>query len=234
MNKKTKIILIFLAIFVIFSAGAVIGYNKVCINPEAQMLRELQQKKNLSEADKEKIKSLPILEIEETKNCAFWNISKKEKKRIIEEKRKGHENYLQEQEKQKQQGLLDPQKLSFPELGIRTIDQALQSSTFRQINAWQGYLDNSLILVAAGSNYTNPLQGMLVVLKGGFGGQQQIYFTPTLTGPIKIIAEKNGILTFKSIAGEYEVYRENIDKREKIKVPGNIIYYFNLRTKMFQ
>ncbi|MEK7510021.1 MAG: S8 family serine peptidase [Patescibacteria group bacterium] len=173
------------------------------------------------------------------KLCEYrTNLSKKEQARIVEEKRKGHEEHLREVEEWKRQGLLEPKKLPPSDLGIKTLDPVLHWSVFRQNNVWQGYLDenslDSLIIVAAGGSYPAPKQGMVVVLEKSFGGPSKTYPTPTATGPVKIVSEMNGVLTLESLAGEFEVYHEDTDMREKVKTLGGSIYHFDIRTRTFQ
>ncbi len=234
MNKKTKIALFSLVALPLLSISAMAMYNQVCIDPEAEVFRGLQKKGILSELEKEKLKGLAVLEREEAKRCSLSFLSGGEKEKIVAEKQRSHEERLREKEEQKQQGLLEPKRLPSSELGIRIIDPALGSLVLRQTNAWQGYLDDTLFLVAAGGSYPNPSQGMVIVLRGGFSGEREIYFTSTATGPVKIIAEKDGILTLESISGKYEVYREDTDSREKVTTPGGAIYRFNVRTRAFE
>lgn len=241
MNKKTKIICISLAALIVLGAGAATAYTAytiACVDPEAQILRDLKAQQGENGPSREKIKGLPILEKLEKEMCARMNLSKKEHARIVEEKRKGHEEHLREVEEWKRQGLLEPKKLPPSDLGIKTLDPVLHWSVFRQTNVWQGYLDknnpDSLIIVAAGGSYPDPMQGMVVVLEKSFGGSSKTYPTPTATGPVKIVSETNGVLTLESLAGEFEVYHEDTDTREKIKTPGGKAYYFNVRTKTFQ
>ncbi|MBI3671539.1 hypothetical protein HY249_01965, partial [Candidatus Azambacteria bacterium] len=51
---------------------------------------------------------------------------------------------------------------------------------------------------------------------------------------LEIVSENNGVLTLRSVSGDYEVYHESSDTREKIKTPGGAIYLFNIRTRTFQ
>ena len=234
MNKKIKIALLSLVALPLLGISAVATYNQVCIDPEAEVLRGLQKKGTLNELEKEKLKGLAALEREEAKRCSLSFLSSEEKKKIVVEKQRGHEERLREKEEQKRQGFLEPKRLPPSELGIRTIDSVLDSSRLRQTNAWQGYLDDILFLVAAGGSYPDPSQGVVLVLKGGFSGEREIYSPPTATGPVKIIAEKDGIFTLESIAGEYEVYHEDTDSREKVTTPGGAIYRFNIRTRVFE
>lgn len=234
MNKKTKIILISLATFSLLAVGAVAMYNQLCIDPEAEALRGLQREGVLNEVKKEKLKSLVALEQEEARRCSLFFFSKEKIEQIIAEKKNGQEEHLREMEEWRAQGLLDPKRLPSSELGIRTIDSVLPSSEFRQTNAWQGYLDNTLFLVAAGGSYPEPLRGMVVVLDRGFSGARVIYYTPTATGPVKIVAESNGVITLESVGGEYEVYNESTDTRGRVRTPGGETYRFNVRIGTFR
>ncbi|HYU64739.1 MAG TPA: hypothetical protein VEK36_00510, partial [Candidatus Paceibacterota bacterium] len=123
-----------------------------------------------------------------------------------------------------------------PKLGIIEdgIDNPFSSLVFRQVErAWRGYVDGNLFTVTTGSVYSNPSQGVIVVLDDIFSDPKQ-YLSPTAAGPLQIVAEKQGVLTLKSIPGEFEVYLEKTDKREKVKTSGNTLYYFDLRTRTFK
>jgi len=97
-------------------------------------------------------------------------------------------------------------------------------------NNWVGIVDGKPYSVVAGYEYSDPLQGMLVIVTEY--GKPHIP-TPTATGPICIISEKEDILTLRSTAGRYE--RVDQDEKESyVTSPGNMIYHFNVRTGKFQ
>ena len=236
MRKNVKnIILAIFGVVAILGVGSAFAYNKTCFDPEVQVLKQLKAKGTSDVAELEKLKALPALEATEAKRCAFLkSLTPSDKARIVEEKRVGNEEHLKEVERWREQGLLDPVALPLSDQGIRSIDQILPTSSFRQMNAWQGYIDGSLFLIVSGGDYNNPQKGEVVVLRGGFSGKREVYDAPTETGPLEITSEDNGVLTLKSIAGEYEVYHIDSDTRENIKTPGGAIYLFDIKTRTFQ
>ena len=66
------------------------------------------------------------------------------------------------------------------------------------------------------------------------GIKKYYYPTPTVTGPVRIIAEANGVLTLKSVGGEFGKYDEASDRHLKIQVPGGATDIFDLRTRTYR
>src|SRR6266545_3309884 len=129
------------------------------------------------------------------------------KKMSFEEKIKIKEEAQARHLKEQQASTL-PKVLPAPKLGIIEdgIDNPFSSLVFRQVErAWRGYVDGNLFTVTTGSVYSNPSQGVIVVLDDIFSDPKQ-YLSPTAAGPLQIVAEKQGVLTLKSIPGEFEVY----------------------------
>lgn len=242
MRKKLKIILISLALFSAIGFGAVATYNKQCVEPEAEILRRIQREG--SEEEKENLKGklggLPVLEAEEARWCALFNLSKKEKERIIEEKRKGHEDYLRQVEEWRKQGLLEKKEVpKSPFQGIWEGDTApapFRPYEFSVLNSWGGELDGKPIGVYAGYRPESPSQGVVVVFDDINDSKGKFYSVPTPTGPVRIIFEKNGVLTLKSVSGEFEVYdlKQETYPPKKVSVPGGATYYFDVKTRIFK
>lgn len=128
-------------------------------------------------------------------------------------------------------------------LGIFEINSVTEiDKEFYIINQWRGksnYMDEEKTMlyggVYAGNDISNPHQGQILIynqrhMPGNF------YSTPTATGPVRIVSEKDGVLTLKSIGGEYKVYNPSLDAehQEKVKVKGGMMYYFNLKTRLFK
>ena len=127
-------------------------------------------------------------------------------------------------------------------LGIFEINSGIEfDKEFHIINQWRGksnYIDDERTMlyggVYAGNHRSNPFQGEILIYN-----QQHMpgkyYPTPTATGPVRIISEKNGVLTLQSVGGEYE---QSVDHGAapsiKVIVQGGVTYHFNLKTRLFR
>ncbi len=108
---------------------------------------------------------------------------------------------------------------------------------FSELSFWGGQLhgiNNVDTQVFSGVDQYNPSRGMLIIFNGS--PRYDTYYTPTATGPIKIIAEKNGVLTLQSTGGTYVIYDDNksADEYEQVTVSGGKLYYFDLKTEVFK
>ncbi len=236
MRNKLKIITVTtLGFTAAIVTGSVFAYDHICKDPEIEILKELQAKGATSPQDLEKLKDLPDLEAAEAKRCRYLkNLTAADKARIVEEKRLGHEARLREIEEQRAQGLMDPVPLPpSPFKGILDAKDVpfpftdIHPKNFGALSFWGGAVDEDQVDVFSGYDPKEPLQGMVLV--GGVG----YYLTPTKTGPLMIISEKDGILTLRSIAGRYEVYHIEDDTREHVQTQGGAEYRFDIRTRTF-
>jgi hypothetical protein len=238
--KHTKIYLGLAA--VVLTTGvisAAVAYDKVCVDPEAQMLRDLKQHgaENTPEG-KEKLKGLAIFEKLEAAWCARQYMSQSEIDRIVAEKKQGELEHEREVEALKNAGAFEPRKLSPAELGIQTntIDFVPPARVYvKPTNMWVGYLGDTLISVTGTARNDAPMQGAIFIMENGQIVGSQVYLTPTATGPVKVVSEKNGVLTLQSIVGTYEIYR--IDDGAvigKVTTPGGSTYSFDLNTLTFK
>ena len=210
-----------------------LSYGEECFDQEAQMLRSIAAQGNATSSVNEKLKALPELEEAESRRCSTHIIPDDDKDRIVLEKKSLDESYRMETRRNLHMKAPTDTGIPNHDLGIREIDAVLPVSIFNQVNAWQGYIDNSLVLVAAGSESNNPQQGIVVVLDGGFKGSRQSFPTPSATGSIRITEEDNGILTIKSITGTVMTYSGSSNGLNSIQTQGGITYYFDIRNKIF-
>jgi len=113
---------------------------------------------------------------------------------------------------------------------------------FSVVNYWGGTLDGECQGVWAGSLPRNPLQGELLIFnKPDSPHSYNLYPTPTATGPLRIVGEKNGLLTAVSVAGIYNKNTEYDSATisggttfEAVKAPGGATYIFDLRTLRYR
>ncbi|MEK7538565.1 MAG: hypothetical protein AAB552_01860 [Patescibacteria group bacterium] len=166
-------------------------------------------------------------------------------KKMLASKKAVREAHLLEVEEWKKQGLLEPQRANPRDLGIDEHADNYRKGVY-QTNAWRGYSDeqrlDSLMFVIAGSASGNIPQGQVIILDKGYGGPASEYPTPTATGPVRITAEKDGVLTLESLAGTYDVYESgpageipfSEQKHEKVTAIGGVTYYFDLKTRTFR
>ena len=205
-----------------------------CIDPEAEILRQLQQRGANTWSEQEKLKGLPVLEEGEARCRAQRNLSPEQKAKITEEEKQlRYEQHLRELEDREKMAPPAPP----PELGILPypIDAKLLGDGFSPpTSSWRGQINGELITVAGSALSSDPMQGMVFVMKDSSVATSKTYPTPTATGPVKIVSESNGVLTLKSIASTYEVYHEDTDTRESVKTPGGATYYFDVKTRVFQ
>lgn len=194
-------------------------------DPETVKTEQLLLEGKISPSD------LATMKAQTQRRREWENLPESEKLRLKEEARQQH---LQEEEVRKK---LPSESPWVPPVGILDqIDPVFPGSVFRQTpRAWRGYANEKLVTIVTGSFYADPGQGIVVVMEGVFDPTQfKTYKTPSATGPVKIVAESNGILILESITGTFEVYREETNTRENVITPGKSVYHFNTTTRKFQ
>ena len=240
MTKHTKIYLgLAVAVLVVGGVTIAVASDKLCVDPEAQMLRDLQRHGGENTPERrEKLKGLGVLEKLEAAWCSRQNMSKEEVDRIVEEKKRSELEHQRELEELKKSGALEPRRLSPSELGIQqhAIDFIPPAKAYVQpTNTWLGYLGNTLFSVTGSAQAHNPMQGVIFIMATEHVYEGEIYPTPTATGPVKVVSEKNGVLTLQSIAGTYKIYRvEDGAVTGGVTTPGGATYTFDLATKTFR
>jgi hypothetical protein len=234
MTKKTKIFL-GLAAAVLATGGitVVVAYDQVCVDPEAQFLRMFQARGgDATPEGREKLKGLPIFEKLEAQWCARQHMPQAEIDRIAEEKRQMALKHQQEIEEWRKAGMLEPRRLSPAELGIQpdTIDFVPPPGAYIQpTNTWLGYMGDTLLSITGTAKRDNPRQGAIFIMENDHVEGSKVYLTPTATGPVKVVSEKNGVLTLQSIAGTYEIAGNG-----KVMTPGGVTYSFDVKTRTFK
>ncbi len=227
MNKKTKIILVLLAFFVVVGIGVAGALERPwdTNDPESIKLEETAQQEKLAPEDWNNLRD------NYEQKQKWLNMSDEEKAKI---KEKRYSEFLKQKAETASQS---PESISKPHLGILKdgVDPFLSGSVFKQTDiAWRGYVDGKIITVVTGVFNSDPLQGIIAVMNGTWNFKPEQYLTPTATGPVRITEIKDGVLTLESIAGKYEVFDINTGMRDQILTPGNEVYYFNLKERRFQ
>lgn len=199
-----------------------------CVDPEAQMLRQLKQKEGPNGPHAEKLESLALLEAGEAKCREEQKLSREEKAKLAAQKLELYRENLQKLEERA--------KAASPSEALTGIFEIAPSpeekDTFIPENVWQSETDT----VAAGANYENPMQGEVIVYTdpGDMGLQSNVISTPTATGPVRIVSEVNGVLTLESLAGKYRPMHNGQLTNEVVETPGGARYHFSVRTNKFQ
>jgi hypothetical protein len=108
---------------------------------------------------------------------------------------------------------------------------------FKVNNYWGGIL-NGCQRVYAGYEPRNPLQGHLAIYDHpGQWAAYDLFPTPTATGPVRIIGERDGVLTLESLSGIFD--RDTSSDPAggpdgstvaHVTTPGGARYVFDLRT----
>jgi hypothetical protein len=246
MTQKAKIITVLTGILVVSGIGVIFALDRPqrdpCTSPELALLRRIQLERGLSGKGKESHEVLRGFEEEEARclnaraeHEARWgNATPEEKAKGLEEARREGEQHRKELEEAARLEKLHKKPLPDSELGIKPILDPDPTKVLIWTNRWLGYesgkekSDATLIDVWAGGFANNPLQGFIEV-------RGKKINTPTATGPVKIISERDGVLTLKSLKGEYAVLDpEDESKADVVKTPGGVTYYFDLRTRTFQ
>jgi hypothetical protein len=113
---------------------------------------------------------------------------------------------------------------------------------FIMVNYWGGMFGGQCQGVWAGSEPRNPLQGELLLFNNPEDpSAYNLYSSPTATGPLWIVGEKNSLLTVISVAGSYDKNTEYVATTssvaptlEVVVAPGGATYTFDMRTLRFQ
>jgi len=113
---------------------------------------------------------------------------------------------------------------------------------FIVLDYWGGVLQGACKGVYAGYDPTNPLQGQLAVYNDPENPDRYDLFpTPTATGPVRIVAEKNGLLTVWSVQGKFDrntsfdsTASTDDSLSNSVEAPGGAMYVFDLRTLRYR
>lgn len=153
---------------------------------------------------------------------------------IIQDKNRIHQQHLDSMSTQ-QPHLNEPN----PFVGILAADQvpaAFKPSEFKPLNFWGGDINNVRIGVYAGYQPANPMQGVIVVFDNPESSSGQDYSVPVAAGPVRILAEKNGVLTLQAIAGDFEEFTDDDSGQPATMVhtTGGKKYFFDLSSRSFK
>lgn len=243
MTQKTKISILVVGILAIIGVGAVVARekNEPCVSAELKWMRKMEFERGpLPEKGKISKESLRALE-KEAEQCESAvarekNLTPEGRAKELEARRLEGEKHRKDLEEAARSAELNKKPISDSEFGIKAIYDPV-SKEFIGINRWIGYepskprSDSTYIEVYAGGFTYEPLQGAVMVNAKNGG----TFRTPTATGPVKIIAENDGVLTLESQKGEYGVYDpDDKSKGEVVKAPGSVLYYFDIRNRTFQ
>lgn len=240
MSKYTKIILLVLGILAVFGVGGALAVDNICSpDPEIEGLRAKSQELGRSPSEREKLQEILIVSEEDWWQRCRRNLfmTKEERTRIVEEKRRGHEQAMREFAEQAKMASSTTRQVPPSELGILPpLDATILGREFLMpTNSWRGYVNGKLIAVTGTGLSDDPMQGSIFVTENGHVVGSKTYPTPTATGPVKITGENGGVITLESIAGSFEKKEQGTGiVVETVVTPGSMIYYFDLRTRTFQ
>lgn len=153
---------------------------------------------------------------------------------IIEDKNRIHQQHLDNMAIQ-QPRPTEPN----PFVGILDAGQvpaAFKPSEFKPLNFWGGDINNVRIGVYAGYRPDNPMQGVIIVFDNPESSAGQDYSVPIAAGPVRIIAEKNGVLTLQAIAGDFEEFTgdDSGQPATMVHTTGGRKYFFDLSSRSFK
>ncbi len=260
---KTSPIIVGTAALALAGACVTTGFaaRQFYVNPELQALRDLAAARSTDPLSAERLKSLAAAEAQQKRYeqgvSEFDAMTDAQKNAVGEETKQRYERtmadirrYEQDQEEYKakvRQGLLPPPTLTGALIaGIRDgagLDLSGEKS-FQPVNYWtSGHVFNKetarydLHLFEAGYAVANPLQGMVKIEDDPPSAQGKspvsYYPAPTATGPLKILAERDGVLALISLPGTYDVYDEASDTHSTVTVPGGSTAVFDTKTHTF-
>jgi hypothetical protein len=119
------------------------------------------------------------------------------------------------------------------------VDVPFHDWEFIVLDFWGGILKGECEGIYAGYNPADPLQGELVVYDHpDEPWRYEVYPTPTATGPVRIVAEKDGVLTLSSVRGTFDRHTETATPEgstfEAAKAPGGAAYTFDLSNLRYR
>jgi hypothetical protein len=240
MSKKTKAIVIVLGILAVFGIGGAFAVGNVCSrNLDKELIQSKLQDANRPQVERDTLqKALIVSEEKWWQRCnQLLFMTKAKKAEIVERKKRGHEQAMREFAEQARIDSSTVQNVPSSELGILgPIDHTILGRGYiLGENSWHGYVGKKLMIAEGTGIFSNPTQGGIFVMEFGNIGSTNFYPTPTPTGPVKIVAEDNGVLTLESIAGEFGIgVVDGGGVSGMVTTPGGATYYFDMKTRTFQ
>ena len=101
--------------------------------------------------------------------------------------------------------------------------------------SWLGRIDGRLMEAAGSFHVDNPAQGIVFLMQEGAPETSQFFDTPSATGPVNIIGARDGVLTLRSLEGDYDA-RSAGDGLvlSRVHVVGGVTYHFNMKNRQFE
>jgi hypothetical protein len=202
MTKQTKMYIgLVIGLATLGSVTAAVAYDRACVDPEAEMLRQLKRQggENTPE-DKEKLRSLSTYEKLELEICNRQTMSKSEQAKEIERGRQAELAHQREVAGWKEARLLGPKNVAGPKQGIYPGEQIdptfIGDAYLLPTNYWAGSVSGKSTMVIATALKENPLQGVVIVMEDGHPANARAYTTPNASGPVRIVTEKMACLPF--------------------------------------
>ena len=247
--KKNNLILVFTLGFVLTGviAAATQASREDFVDSETQALLDLQAQNPTDKASLEMLKYLPTLQ-DRDRQINQWieeyeKMSEEEKKVISDAAQKSYDDrrhQIQQYEAYLQENPTKPGPLQPDETrGIheKSLSDSVDIKAYKAFDVyWSAGREPeewNAPIFSSGYKFENPLQG-LVEYHHGWERDFKYYPSPTATGPLKIVSEKDGVLTLVSVAGEYAMHDLAGENPERIvKAPGGSTYLFDTNTLQF-
>ncbi len=229
-TRKKIFITSFLCAFVGIVMVGIAFADKISLNPELNALQKFFAKKEADIRMQGKLSGIQGLKEEAARLRDNKYISPEEQIKIINEKIQGQKEQLKRMD---QSPVFNTEDIS-PFQGIfegAQVPAPFDSKDFKVVNYWGGEINTKQVGVYAGYLSQNPSQGILVVFKSKDDIKGNYYNAPTMSGPLRIISESNGILIVESIKGEFERYGV---PQERVQTSGLTTYRFDIKSGIFK
>lgn len=247
--KKTHLVVALTLGFTL--TGLVAGVTEAAredyVDSETQALLDLQAENPTDKASLEMLSHLPALQ-ERDRQINQWaeeyeSMSTEEKKRISDAAQKSYDEHM-EAAREHEEWLKDnppkPEPIQSWEIrGVHNeydLRDSVDNKFYQVKNYWSAGRtteERYAPIFSAGFKFKDPMQG-LVEHHSGYDRNFQYFPSPTATGPLKIVSEKDGILTLISVAGNYPMRDEAGEQLEKmVTTRGGSTYYFDTNRLEF-
>ncbi len=242
--KKTHLVLILTLGFTL--TGIIAATSRASrdyfVDSETQILLDLKAKNPTDKGSLELLKGIEALQERDRKINAWLDLPQAELDKVIADKEDSlakNKEQMRENEAKLGKTPLQIEPIAEWELkGIHeeSLNDSVDLKAYRPLNYWtSGRAEgtNETPVFSAGYKFEDPLQG-LVEYHVGWERNFKYYPSPTATGPLKVVSEKDGILTLISVAGEYPKRDLAGENREvMVKTPGVATYFFDTKTLTF-
>lgn len=244
--KKTYPILVFTLAFL--GTGIITAATKASREPyvdsETQALLALKSDHPTDPGTLELLnKTLPIRLERDRQINERIDLSQREKEKLAEEKRASHEAHLRLFKRQEEElkshppQPLPPQSWEMKGVHQESLFDGVDQKAYHDLNYWtSGRKENTELtpIFSAGFKYENPLQGVVEYHMANDSRKFDYYPSPEATGPLKIMSEKDGVLTLESQSGSFEKHDIAGEwPAEEVRTPGGKTYFFDTRSFKF-